>query len=64
MKTRTFTIVLGVCFGLGSLFAARPVRAEGQVEVYMQVKAPDQKDPKLKGKAPQIEATIVDGAKL
>jgi hypothetical protein len=35
----------------------------GQAEVYLTVRAPDPKDPKDKGKAPEIEATIVGGPK-
>src|ERR1700733_4110261 len=60
MTTRSFIITLA----LAGLFAAKTARAEGQVEVYMQVKAPDQKDPKTKGKAPEIEATVVGAPKL
>ena len=59
MTTRSFIITLA----LAGLFAAKTARAEGQVEVYMQVKAPDQKDPKTKGKAPEIEATVVGAPK-
>ena len=29
------------------------------VEVYLEVKAPDPKDPKTKGQAPQIQATVI-----
>jgi hypothetical protein len=53
-----------------SLFATRTASAGpeaggggGQVEVYLQVKPADPTDPKQKGKAPEIEATIVGGAK-
>ena len=41
---------------------ARSAHADGP-EVYMQVKVPDPKDPKEKGKAPSIEATIAHGPK-
>ncbi|HEY5950077.1 MAG TPA: FHA domain-containing protein [Kofleriaceae bacterium] len=34
---------------------------ENSVEVYLQVKAPDQTDAKQKGKAPKLEATIIGG---
>src|SRR5262249_5814668 len=43
--------------------AARSARADGP-EVYMQVKIPDPKDPKEKGMAPWIEATIVNGSQV
>ena len=36
----------------------------GQIEVYMQVKPPDPADPKQRGKAPKIEATIIGGPKV
>jgi hypothetical protein len=61
----TSRISLIVLF-LASLFATGTAAAQGgggQVEVYLQVKPPDQSDPKQKGKPPQIEATIVGGAK-
>ena len=44
------------------LFTGRIARADGTVE--MQVKPRDQSDPKQKGKAPQIEATIIGGPKV
>jgi hypothetical protein len=44
------------------LFASRIAHAgENTVDVYMQVKPADASDPKQKGKAPRIEATIVGG---
>jgi hypothetical protein len=43
------------------LFASRIVHAEGSVTVQFQVKVPDQTDPKQKGKAPRLEATIIGG---
>ncbi len=58
MRTRVL-----ILFFLGLLVATRTARADG-VEVYMQVKVPDPKDPKQKGEAPGIEATIVGGAKV
>src|SRR5258706_9487328 len=43
----------------------RHVRAEGNsVEVYLQVKARDPKDPKQEGKPPSLEATIIGGPKV
>src|SRR5688572_5430064 len=56
---------------LASLFATRSSDAQnaggggggGQVEVYMQVKPADPSDPKQRGKAPEIEATVVGGSK-
>jgi hypothetical protein len=44
------------------LFTGRFAYADGTVE--MQVKPRDQSDPKQKGKAPQIEATIIGGPKV
>lgn len=59
MKTRVSLLLLFI-FGL---FAQRPAFAEGQVEVYLQIKPADQTNPKERGKAPRIEATVVGGAK-
>lgn len=59
MKTRVSLLLLFI-FGL---FAQRTAYAEGQVEVYLQVKPADPTDPKQRGKAPTIEATIIGGAK-
>jgi hypothetical protein len=59
MKTRVSLLLLFI-FGL---FAQRTAHAEGQVEVYLQVKPADPTDPKQRGKAPRIEATVVGGAK-
>jgi hypothetical protein len=41
--------------------ATRLAHAQGTIEVYMQVKPADQSDPKQKGKAPQVEATVIGG---
>jgi len=35
--------------------------SSGNAELYMSVRAPDQKDPKQKGKAPAIDVTVVGG---
>src|SRR5262245_7504502 len=60
MRTKASIAVLF----MAGLFGARIAHAgEGTVEVYLQVKAPDPADPKQRGKAPKIEATIVGGAK-
>lgn len=60
MKTRVSLLLLFI-FGL---FAQRTARADGgQVEVYLQIKPADQTNPKERGKAPRVEATIVGGAK-
>ena len=59
MKTRVSLLLLFI-FGL---FAPQTARAEGQVEVYLQVQPADQTNPKERGKAPRIEATVVGGAK-
>lgn len=59
MKTRVSLLLLFI-FGL---FAPEAARAEGQVEVYLQVRPADQTNPKERGKAPRIEATVVGGAK-
>ncbi len=44
--------------------ATRLAHAQATVEVYMQVKPADPADPKQKGKAPQVEATIIGGPKV
>jgi hypothetical protein len=62
MKTRTLSIAALFVFALG-LFGAR-AHAEGNVEVYVQVKAPDPKDPKQAEKAPGLEVTIIGGPKV
>ena len=60
MKTRVSLLLLFI-FGL---FAPQTARADGgQVEVYLQVRPADQTNPKERGKAPRIEATVVGGAK-
>jgi hypothetical protein len=46
------------------LFASRIAHAQGTVEVYMQVKQADASDPKQRGKAPSIEATVIGGPKV
>jgi hypothetical protein len=60
MKTRIAIIFLV----LGMFVSAHVARADGNIEVYPQVKVPDPKDPKTKGQAPQIEVTIVGGPKV
>ena len=61
MKTRvSILITLFVAF-FSSLYA-KTAHAQN-VEVYLQVRPPDSTDPKQRGKAPRIEATIVGGAK-
>ncbi|HWU86606.1 MAG TPA: FHA domain-containing protein [Kofleriaceae bacterium] len=50
-----------VCVGLAPL---RTARAEGDPEVQFTVKPPNANDPKTKGDAPQIEATVIGGANL
>src|SRR3954470_20387632 len=59
MKTRVSLLLLFI-FGL---FAGRTAHADGQVEVYLQVKPADPTNPKEKGNAPRIEATVIGGAK-
>jgi hypothetical protein len=61
MRTRVPLIVLFIAF-VSSLWAPRTAHADN-VEVYLQVKPADPADPKQRGKAPQIEATVVGGAK-
>lgn len=61
MTTRILTI-LAV---LAALVVGRTARADdAQTELYAHVKIPDQKDPKQKGHAPEIELTVVGGAKV
>src|SRR4051812_48464280 len=45
------------------LFAQRSAHAQSSVEVYLQVKPADPADPKQRGQAPKIEATVVGGSK-
>jgi hypothetical protein len=59
--TRTTLVILG--FAL-ALLPTHTARAEGQVEVYMQVKPADPSNPKERGKAPSIEATVIGGPKV
>jgi len=61
MRTRAPLIVLFIAF-VSSLWAPRIAHADN-VEVYLQVKPADPADPKQRGKAPTIEATVVGGAK-
>ena len=60
MKKTAFSIVV-LAF---ALLATHTVRADNNVEVYLQVKAPDPKDPKTKDQAPVLEATIIGGPKV
>ncbi len=60
MKIKSLGLALVVCAGI---CAAKPVHADSNVEVFLQVQAPDPKDPKTAGKAPFIEATVVGGPK-
>jgi len=60
MKIKSLGLAVVLCAGV---FAGRPVHADSNVEVFLQVQAPDPKDPKTAGKAPFIEATIVGGPK-
>jgi hypothetical protein len=48
---------------LSSLLGGRTAHAQ-QAEVYLEVKPADPSDPKQKGKAPSIEATIIGGEKV
>ena len=61
MKTKAFSILALAL----ALFVTRSAHADGNnVEVYLQVKAPDQHDPKQKDHAPSLEATIIGGPKF
>lgn len=60
MKIQSLGLVLVLVAGV---FATKLVHADSNVEVFLQVQAPDPKDPKTAGKAPFIEATIVGGPK-
>ncbi len=60
MKIQPLGLALVLFAGV---FAATPVHADSNVEVFLQVQAPDPKDPKTAGKAPFIEATVVGGPK-
>ena len=63
-STRWWMTVAAIgCFGLAS---ARTLRAEGtsNAEVLLTIKAPNPKDPKTKGNAPQIEATVIGAPNL
>jgi len=59
MKTR---VLLTLFVALFSSLYAKTALAQN-VEVYLQVKPADPADPKQRGKAPQIEATVVGGSK-
>lgn len=66
MKIKAFAIfTFGMCFLAGATAFAdgNSGGGGGQAEVFLSVKAPDQKDPKQAGKPPMIEATIVGGPK-
>ncbi len=57
MKSRAYLLVL-----FAALFCtSHVVHAQGTVDVYLQVKPRDQTNPKTRGKAPQLEATIIGG---
>ena len=60
MRTKLITLV-ATLFAIGGIYAAKPARADGQIEVFLTVKAPDPKDEKTKDLAPTIEATVVGG---
>jgi len=55
--------IIALAFLIASMLGVRPVHAEGEVEVYLSVKAPDPGG-KNKNDAPSIEATIVGGPTL
>jgi hypothetical protein len=63
MTTRSLTLLLTISTILVA-GATRTAHAEGQVEVYLQVKPADSSDPKQRGKAPSLEATIIGGPKV
>jgi hypothetical protein len=44
--------------------SVRIAHAQATVEVYLQVKPADPSDPKQRGKAPQLEATVIGGPKV
>ena len=60
MTSRVFIVLLF----LATLFATRTALAQGTVEVYMQVRPADPSDPKQRGKAPSLEATVIGGPKV
>ncbi len=59
MRSRAYLLVLF----MAAFFATRSARA-GEIEVYLQSKPADPTDKKQKGKAPQLEATIVGGPRV
>ncbi|MGE0546809.1 MAG: FHA domain-containing protein [Kofleriaceae bacterium] len=64
-RHRSFVLpLIAVVVALAMTWLARPARADGQIEVFLQVKPPDPQDPKAKAAAPTIEATIVGGPNL
>jgi hypothetical protein len=63
MTTRASILLLVLLSLLVGSRSSRAGEGGGTVEVYLQVKPPDPADPKQKGKAPKIEATVVGGAK-
>jgi hypothetical protein len=59
MSTRHLLIAFVALF-----CTSRIAHAQGTVEVYMQAKPADQSDPKQRGKAPRIEATLIGAPKV
>jgi len=61
MSKRTLSSFVALLALVASLFGVTPVRAEGNIEVFLQVKPPEPTS-KNKNDAPAIEATIIGGA--
>lgn len=64
MHPRT-ALAFGVALALSQVAVTTPARADGSnINVTMQVVAPDKNDPKKKDDAPSIEVTVVDAPNL
>jgi hypothetical protein len=57
-------VATAVLAGLAPAARADSSQGGGNAEIYMTVRAPDQKDPKQKDKAPSIDVTVVGGPAL
>ena len=64
MRSRINLIVLFLAAVFATTGATRTAHAQGSVEVYLTVKPADATDPKQKGKAPAVSATIIGGPKV
>ena len=59
-----YLLALIALVGVRAARADAPAPSEGEIGAYVVVNVPDSKDPKERGKAPSLEATIVNGPKV